>query len=921
MRRKGKSNLKKSSLESILEENIYSKKPFERMKECRSTPIPILSNLKADEARIFDEKAWGDFIGILKEMYPKGTSGDLILCGGVINKWRFSYSKYEFQRLQQTQFEGAESEGGNFDELEWRMKQAEKYISMIPDNVRIHYTYGAEDMANMIECYSTNIDHFAKYIEGIHRGMKRLEKTIEKTVGAVDKLEAVKSTTLNRITEKYERDLKQVKTEYKLKTTYEKQRLGRRKKDLKEVSSVLESDKLSKDQIPDLKKKKKKLESIISGIEESISKEDVRLEEDISKSKAEYEMNKNVAMKKVDFKAIEGIEVFKENILELKTFLKDNYLSPLEKDLPIESTSKILSDFAGVYDKIDGIASTYDNFSSKKTDATMFMHELEQYNNFLENQRELMMKKYSISEGYGKLVKRNLTKQIRNELIMLIKNTYKKDMEKLFTAGGTNTAREVNIYPKRTTYIKIPTVDGDLKVYVNNNPLSSDPMKKLVKRMHTTLSNGGWTSFEEGSKKKRGRKETIVPDVIIGKDVLPRVMPFSISNKKKEPSYMITVQPFFDVGKARELGDNYLISDEIKNAEKLPATSGLVLMDYNKVSPRFTIFNLDNISLKNNDFLNGLHISDFHSGTGNHRWDLAYAIGKVIEEDKSLELLVETGDFFQSLNYRGAATDDQGMVRIDEQQVAYLTKLLDGFKEVATRSRLESPLIRVPGNHDKPFYELGFDTDEPIACIFNWAIKHMLEGKGDPDFKFMHNDFKPRRLGYNTKMDSLPMKVLRVGHLGYGETELKTKDGKSYGDIFANHKTTTTGSGYKADPGLRTASWIAESGRVEPHHREINVGHSHIAQISNIDGIYVCAAPSLEAMNKNVPNIWKTDSAYGIGGFMRAIPGTWKKYMPHEGAITYEYLHEDILEKVYKEKIEKPLEKYIAALPKRANFL
>ncbi|MBI5355267.1 MAG: hypothetical protein HZB68_02310 [Candidatus Aenigmarchaeota archaeon] len=96
-------------------------------------------------------------------------------------------------------------------------------------------------------------------------------------------------------------------------------------------------------------------------------------------------------------------------------------------------------------------------------------------------------------------------------------------------------------------------------------------------------------------------------------------------------------------------------------------SSGAMLIDHAKTT-RVTTFNLDNIALEDNT-LNAVHISDTHDGKGNMRMDLARAIAYVMDNDQSVELVINTGDDYQSINYRGASTEGMKRARIDDQFV------------------------------------------------------------------------------------------------------------------------------------------------------------------------------------------------------------------------------------------------------------
>lgn len=339
-------------------------------------------------------------------------------------------------------------------------------------------------------------------------------------------------------------------------------------------------------------------------------------------------------------------------------------------------------------------------------------------------------------------------------------------------------------------------------------------------------------------------------------------------------------------------------------------SSGAMLIDHAKTT-RVTSFNLGNIKLEDNT-LNAVHISDSHDGKGNMRMDLARAIAYVMDNDQSVELVINTGDDYQSINYRGASTEGMKRARIDDQFVSFWSRYLPSFMEVVKRSRLKTPVIHIKGNHEKPLDEYGVNLTK--IATFMVAAMEMLDKGEKEKVRFLPTDFMLEVEGEDCEIYNFPMRSLAVGHEGYGEHEFVTKDGESYGKAILAHKLDAEGE--KRDPTSRTMRWLHETGRGTGI-RMVYQGHSHIPMSSNVyDGIDITVGASMEAKNRAKKHSWQTDSSYGIKtGFMEPVPGAWKKYIPKEGAITNEFLSETYLREVYDTRVKDEVKKNVKRVP------
>src|SRR3989338_5760493 len=181
---------KPKTLETLLQHNVFTPGPHDRWRQGLSTPFLLLSE-PTFNTTLFPERAWQDAVALLKEIYPAGRKGHFFILDGLIDDWRFFYTKHEFRRLPQ---EHAPPEKGaathDFDVLTSKLDQARRYLQQIPHNVELHYFYGPTDMANMVECYNGKIDDLAKQVEGIRRAIQKVDTVVQRMDTFADNSEA-----------------------------------------------------------------------------------------------------------------------------------------------------------------------------------------------------------------------------------------------------------------------------------------------------------------------------------------------------------------------------------------------------------------------------------------------------------------------------------------------------------------------------------------------------------------------------------------------------------------------------------------------------------------------------------------------------------------------------------------------------------
>lgn len=459
-----------------------------------------------------------------------------------------------------------------------------------------------------------------------------------------------------------------------------------------------------------------------------------------------------------------------------------------------------------------------------------------------------------------------------------VKENVKKRAEEHYTSAVSSLGDNVSVYGSGEHRIEVKRDGKKATLLVSGNVLDkssrSAHSSSITKRMHKEALRG---------------KETDVDYVIDGYFMDFKFKPAS-PQKGSKPIYQLSLGPFHRAG---------------------GGSSGMVLLDHAETT-RFTAFNLDNIRLED-DTLNAFHISDTHAGKGNMRKDLARSIAYLMENDKSVELVINTGDDYQSLNYRGAATEGVKKVRIDDQFISFWSTYLPSFLEVCERSRLKNPVLLVKGNHEKPLDEYGFNPAKMASFMF--SSMQLMKSRGKDFVRFLPTDYVLDEDGEDSNLKDFPMMSFSVGHEGYGEHEILTKDGESYGNVILAHKLDAEGE--KREPISRTTRWLEETGRAGSKTRMVLHGHAHLPGVGNVyDGIDITVGASLESKNRSKKNPWKTDSSYGIKtGFSEPVPGAWKKYVPREGAITSEFLDEEYLYKIYEKRIKKAVEDNVKRVP------
>ena len=611
--------------------------------------------------------------------------------------------------------------------------------------------------------------------------------------------------------------------------------------------------------------------------------------------------------------------------LDLLSKESENFENSLSADFIKGSSSKLLKSTGELKKLID----TYKGQSS-----------LNQFSGVLENTaKNWNAAKKEFSDSYfnldGKFMRKDVPEEFKKQLLFLVKSEYRN----LLNSFMEDKSR-FHVHAFQKNYLKLNSNGEEALFEVNGfQEMTNANLSKLRKQeyekssrkptdMETQLIKNreymkelGLTEKDLSDLLEQEKLGKNIPDFkIVGNDFVFRTMACTFSNERVEPTYLVSLAPFFDVEKARSLSKlSYLNKKHVQKAFRTGASSGVVLLDYNKYSLRVTPMNLDQI-FHVKDTLNNIHITDIHSGKEDQRTDLNIAIAYVKKNDHSIESCDETGDRFQSLNYPGSAQEGTNrLARIDDQIIRDVIIHQKADEDIVKRSRLKSAVIRkLKGNHDRPLEPLGISPSKLEILYLNLPYMNKA-GISEEELYYAH---RLKELGYKTVMDDFPYQTNYLGHEPFAIYNLVTKDGKNYGKLMTSHKATLAGSGDKMDPISRTLEWIANTGRVnfaekDGNYRLLNQGHSHIWEIAMaFNGFYICAGPSLEAIDKDVDYPWKTDSSFGLMvGFMKSVPGATKQYIPKEGAITFEFLHEGLLGKIWKEKLESEYNKIFKKLP------
>ena len=516
---------------------------------------------------------------------------------------------------------------------------------------------------------------------------------------------------------------------------------------------------------------------------------------------------------------------------------------------------------------------------------------------------------------------------------MSIKQSYIDMLEKL---GSEDGSRKLIVHPHKFNQLKLHGVDGDINLHVTGfGGLSSTPKSNyttFLRRMYTEL----WSRLDSRSIEIGDddigyiigeEQKTETPDFIIaGNHYFPTASFINQSNDRLEPTYLITLGPFFDVEKGRTSHNiEFATTDETRKAEREGSTSGLMIVDYNRWSPRFTPVTLKNIKLVN-DTINSLHTSDIHVGKEDHNGGSFRAIGFLKVFDQSIESHDETGDRFQGINYRGSTTESRNrMIRTGDQIMKYHAVQYQGNEAIIQRSRLISPIRLIKGNHeDNIGLDYGINLTEIEAFWLN--LPHLSKEQRENFLPYIIAAYRMGEAGYNTELDNMPYASHTLGHLGYYEFDLKAKDGTNYGRIINVHKAAVIAPGDKLSPAARSLGWLANVGVVDQYrngakYRLVNQGHIHLPEIALImNGLYVSTSPSLEAMNKDVDKPYCTLSSYGLkSGFPKPVPGAIKQYIStsENGPITFEFIHEGTLKKIYNERIKHEIKAVVEKYPEQ----
>lgn len=898
------------TIDKILEQDVFTEKPIRE----HAHHVTMLSDLKVD-TDYFNHESWKDFTNMLGELYPKEKEGHVFMVGGLISTWRFFFSKHEFKRLPQQRI--YRDNPKKIDQMLEKREKVKEVLSQIPENVTTHIFYDKTDLENMTEMYSGFVDEVAKTINTFSKTLNNIQTIINRT-----------NTYLTDFPAKHNKHLQQLEDKYlKKRSSLNNKKPAKMIKELRMRKGILAgSIKRTKNE-EKIKEKEKEIETIVSELKEYRS----QYEEQKSLLNEKYEEEKENLKLKFNYSSNEQIITWLERLESYNDTLKKciNYLN----DFGTKSTLEISKEFLNIEEKVLNLQHKYSGYNKGSILPEKFHSEIESIDQELQDSLEEVRKEYNIHQKYKSVVKRLIPEKTRAEIIEKVKKDYRKSLETLLS----ETNHKIIVHPFRRNFVTLEhdgeeiiyDVSGFTKLKQNNN----SAMRKEAYEEQTRIQPEINTEEYKEILKNLGVEEELL-DKIIDKieiaqtkkprfkvrsnDHLFRILACDLSEKDIEPSYLISLGPFYDIDRARNWADNKnLETDETKKAMMDGASSGIVLLDYTPNSARFTPMPLHSISLNNNkEVKRRIHTTDAHNGSGDNRWDLGSALAWIIANDKSIDACDDTGDTIQSFNYRGSHSERIDRIpQIQGQIIQYLTTMLWAEDEVIKRSNLKNPVVRIKGNHDKPLDEHGVVLAELITYIRNhsYLMKELENGNLKSPFH-IYSTWKQQQNGLETIMDKLPFVTGTVGHEGYHLMEMEDKDNNNYGRIIFSHKVTMGAPGDKMDPISRTINWIRNTGRFNHLENKTNPvrlieqGHAHIWEVGMIyNGIYVSSAPSLEAMNKNIKYPHKTDSSFGLKvGFMKSIPGATKEYIPQEKykPITFEFLHEKILTKVFNEKVK-----------------
>ncbi len=487
----------------------------------------------------------------------------------------------------------------------------------------------------------------------------------------------------------------------------------------------------------------------------------------------------------------------------------------------------------------------------------------------------------------SRITKRDLP----NDILAKINETAKREYVTLLESAGLNII---------TPEIKKELVDKLINV-------SYTPMRVLksnVKNFRQELAI---------EKMNREIKERVF---LVGNDYCFRAQSFVVNNKG-DFVYEITVGPFFNTKKARELSKKGIKTEATKLVNSFESVQGMVFIDYDpKTTARFCFLQDHELEtflqhLEKEDKENLLciaHISDQHNTKRNSRRDLILGTKLFLREDNSLEKLIETGDLTQGVgNFSGEQLAGVNM-RLEDQVYVAAKSLFNMSLPIIRRSRLKQPITTIEGNHAKGTTRIGFRPTVAITNICNLiysisntnqTIKKTIEVEKN-DLLIEEGLIPPEKPFYT---------VFSNGPETGGFIDFKLKNNESFGQAYVSHK--TPGRADKADPTLRAFSHFKELGRLNKNVRMVYFGHSHLPATALIGGLHLQCGGSYEGMDYNIEFPHKNDSSYAyMAGFPPAAMGFWKNYVAKgnngiQGFVVSEFISHKLLDRIVNEyKIE-----------------
>ncbi len=906
----------RESLDDILVKRVYSEDAFERLSGGHSTPIFMMGSFLADNKRIFSDRAWKGYVKVVEDTLAKLPNGDndpsvtMIMAGGLIDNWRFFYTKHEFNRLQQTDFSDMSLSQEEMQEFDDRLKRVKEKLDMLPPKVKLHYFYSEKDNKNMIETYSYAIEKFQQLVGGVHSELLTTIKTLHRFTKNYELFERKASEAKTTAEGKLGSALRDAERDYR----WDYHSL---EKDINKVKGILKRKNLSENTIKNRRRQLQSLEQRLKELDTEYSDTKQKIDEKYQKSFSKIGGKTEEKRESLLVSLVESIERRQEKI--------GTRIQAFESVFSIPSAKQKLRQFTSIHDNV-GMVYQYLNkaLEDRDKEPSEILDYIGDQIVFLNEYREALRDEFSLNELSNKITKRRIPKRYREELIHEIEKTYYKKLEDILTSEGT---REAVVHDKVRDGFFIEGMAG-ARILTKGvgfeghgksksesaNQIRIDEISAVLSHDYITLPRDMDKTIEELDgmlESGRNGKNILVPDlVVVGNDHLFRATMLNYS-EELPPTYMVTLGPFWDVKKAAQLYNNQIKTDETKLAMEQGATSGMMMLDFDRNStPRFTPWSLDQL-IKHSGFdFPYLKISangDEHFGDAMMRNDLHLGLHYMIEKDENIKLYITTGDSEDNFNFRGATTEYlTNTSRLDAQTLEFIGAVSRAWDAIIRRSNLKTKVMMTVGNHGRQQHDVGFSIPEIIAHLK--SLPYLMEKYGyDP--RFIGLDLRLQEQGEDSPLDDAPVKSYRIGHEGYGSEDIRFEDSaRKIGRIHISHKVPISGSGDKMDPVGRFVHWASNTGRVKNDTRVVHVGHSHILMIGMaFGGTYICSNGSWQTINPDVKHPEKTDNAYGISaGFFKPVEGGINSYMPYDKnkPMTFEIIPHGLMKRVYQEKVE-----------------